>query len=249
MSAVGEKTPAVGVMAESRSTQPVRRRVVAFGEMSDFSRRVTRNLPVALRQYFVEVLRQSTILARGSVVVVMVMVFAFGLVTGITSAYGARLVGAPSLAALGPAVGGLRELTPYAFGYMMAAKVSTGYVAEIGTMRITDEIDALEVMGLNTIAYICSTRVLATWVVLPLIYGLAVVVGYFGGYIAIVLQVGQTSPGGYLNLFWELQSPSDMLFSAIKGMLMGTFVVLVGVYYGSRSGADRSRWAPRRRGR
>ncbi|MHB8694860.1 MAG: MlaE family ABC transporter permease [Solirubrobacteraceae bacterium] len=232
MSAVRETATKIRPLPPDRSAQPVRRRVIVFGEISDFFWRVTRNVPVALRGYFTEVLRQSTILARGSVMIVMVMVFAFGLVTGITSAYGARLVGAPSLAALGPSVGGLRELTPYAFAYMMAAKVSTGYVAEIGTMRITDEIDALEVMGLNTIAYICSTRVIATWVVLPLIYGLAVVVGYIGGYIAIVLQVGQTSPGGYLTLFWEFQSPSDLLFSAIKGMLMGTFVVLVGVYYG-----------------
>src|SRR5205814_2313470 len=105
---------------------------------------------------------------------ILVLVFAFGLVIGIQSTYGARLIGAPSLSALGPAIGGLREMIPYAFAYMMAAKVSTGYVAEIGTMRISEEIDALDVMGIDTVLYLGSTRLLATWLVLPPLYMISV---------------------------------------------------------------------------
>jgi phospholipid/cholesterol/gamma-HCH transport system permease protein len=232
MTAVREGAAGSRLERRLEAPTPVLRRVLVFGDMAEFFWRVVRGTPSSLRRCFMEVLRQSTILARGSVMIILILVFSFGLITGIESSYAARLVGAPSLAALGPAVGGLRELTPYAFGYMMAAKVSTGYVAEIGTMRITEEIDALEVMGFNSILYICSTRVLATWLVLPVIYGVSVVVGYLGGYLAIVVQIGQVSPGGYLRLFWEFQSPTDLLFSAVKGMLMGTFVVLTGVYYG-----------------
>jgi phospholipid/cholesterol/gamma-HCH transport system permease protein len=207
--------------------------VQAFGDASAFSWEVTRGV-LLVRTYFVEVLRQATFLARGSVFIVLLLVFAFGLGLGIQSVYGAKLVGAPSLAALGPSLGGLRELTPYAFGYMMAAKVSTGYVAEIGTMRITDELDALDVMGMNTLVYICTTRVLATWLILPFVYGIAIVVGFLASYIAVVVQIGQVSPGGYLELFWKFQSPADFLFSGVKGMLLGTFVVLIGVYQGYR---------------
>ena len=61
----------------------------------------------------------------------------------------------------------LREIIPYAFGYMMSAKVGTGLVAEIGAMRISDEIDALEVMGINSMIFLCATRLLAAWMVLP----------------------------------------------------------------------------------
>jgi phospholipid/cholesterol/gamma-HCH transport system permease protein len=135
---------------------------------------------------------------------------------------------------LATAVGDLREITPYAFGYMMAAKVSTGYVAEIGTMRISEEIDALDVMGLDSRVYLCSTRLLGVWLVLPFVYGIAVLVAYAGSFVAVVLQIHQVSMGGYLALFWKLQSPSDFLFSGIKGMLMATFVVLVGCSYGFR---------------
>ena len=59
---------------------------------------------------------------------------------------------------------------PYAFGYMMAAKVGTGIVAELGAMRISEEIDALEVMGIDSMTFLCATRLLAAWIVLPFMY-------------------------------------------------------------------------------
>lgn len=212
----------------------MRESLVTFGDGVEFSGDVLRRSLLALRLYVSEVMRQATVLARGSVPIILVLVFAFGLVLGIQSSYGARLVGAPSIAALGPSIGGLRELIPYAFAYMMAAKVSTGYVAEIGTMRITEEIDALDVMGMNTVAYLCSTRVLASWIVLPFVYGIAVIVSYAASFIAVVVQIGQVSAGGYFELFWKFQSPPDYLFSGAKGILMGTYVVLVGVWFGYR---------------
>jgi phospholipid/cholesterol/gamma-HCH transport system permease protein len=209
------------------------RNVLAFGEAADFFWQIIRRILTGrVRQYFVEVLRQANLLATGSVFIVLALVFAFGLTIGIQASYGARLVGAPSAAGAFTSIGDMREIAPYAFGYMMAAKVSTGYVAEIGTMRISDEIDALDVMGLDSIAYLCSTRLLASWLILPLVYGIAMVISFVGSFISVVLQIGQVSMGGYLQLFWKFQSPSDFLFSGIKGMLMATFVVLVGCYYG-----------------
>jgi phospholipid/cholesterol/gamma-HCH transport system permease protein len=210
-------------------------RALAFGEASDFFWRITRGVvTLRVRKYFVEVLRQATLLATGSVFIVLALVFAFGLTIGIQAAYGARLVGAPSAAGAFTSIGDMREIAPYAFGYMMAAKVSTGYVAEIGTMRISDEIDAMDVMGLDSVLYLCSTRLLATWLILPLVYGIAMVTSFFGSFISVVLQVKQVSMGGYLELFWKFQNPSDFLFSGLKGMAMATFVVLVGCYFGYR---------------
>jgi phospholipid/cholesterol/gamma-HCH transport system permease protein len=209
--------------------------LLAFGETSSFFWQVLRGVfGGRVRPYLVEVVRQATIFASGSVLLVLALVFAFGLVIGIEASYSARLVGAPAAAGLATAIGDLREITPYAFGYMMAAKVSTGYVAELGTMRISEEIDALDVMGLDSRVYLCSTRLLGVWLVLPFVYGIAVLVAYVGSFVAVVLQVQQVSMGAYLSLFWKLQSPSDFLFSGIKGMLMATFVVLVGCAYGFR---------------
>ncbi|PTL59943.1 MlaE family ABC transporter permease [Paraconexibacter algicola] len=204
-----------------------------FGEGAAFSGQIIGGaLTGRVRRYGGEVLRQAEILVAGSLLVVLGLVFALGLVVGIEGAYGARLVGAPAAAGAFTAIGDLREIAPYAFGYMMAAKVSTGYVAEIGTMRITDEIDALDVMGMDSLLYLCSTRLLATWIVLPFMYAIAIVVCFIGSFIAVVVQIGQVSAGGYLELFWKFQSVDDYIFSGIKGVAMGTFVVLVGCFYG-----------------
>jgi phospholipid/cholesterol/gamma-HCH transport system permease protein len=110
--------------------------------------------------------------------------------------------------------------------------VGTGIVAELGAMRISDEIDALEVMGINSMTFLCATRLLAAWLVLPFMYICAVGVGFLASYIAIVHQVGYVSQGGYLLIFWQFQNPGDYLFSLIKGMTMATAIVLVGCYYG-----------------
>jgi phospholipid/cholesterol/gamma-HCH transport system permease protein len=126
----------------------------------------------------------------------------------------------------------LREAVPYVFGYMMAAKVGTGIVAELGAMRISDEIDALEVMGIDSMTFLCATRLLAAWIVLPFMYIGAIGVAYVGSYIAVVHQVASVSSGGYLLLFWQFQNPGDFLYSLIKGMTMATVIVLVGCYYG-----------------
>jgi phospholipid/cholesterol/gamma-HCH transport system permease protein len=179
-----------------------------------------------------ETLRQAGILISGSAIIVLGLVFILGLQCGIEGAYAAKSVGATSSTGAIAALCDLREVIPYAFGYMMAAKVGTGFVAEIGSMRISDEIDALEVMGLDSILYLGSTRLLGTWLVLPFLYMISVAVGFLASYLADVIQLGQVSKGGYLQLFWQFQSPQDFLFSGVKCMAMATFIVLVCIYYG-----------------
>ncbi|UTI66680.1 ABC transporter permease [Paraconexibacter antarcticus] len=220
------------------STAPRRRAaapawLTTFGDAVEFGARVTRDtLSRRMVPYLGETLRQAGILVNGSLAVLLGLSLALGLVLGIEGVYGARTVGAPAVAGAFAGLGNLRELVPYAFAYMMAAKVSTGFVAELGTMRISDEIDALDVMGMNSRMYLASTRVLATWIVFPFIYPLALAVGFLGSYIAVVVQLKETSAAGFLELFWKFQNPTDLLFSATKGALMATFVVIVGCYYG-----------------
>ena len=179
-----------------------------------------------------EVLRQAGILILGSVFIILLLVFILGLQCGIEGAYGAQTVGSPSFAGAFTALCDLREVTPYAFGYMMAAKVGTGFVAELGSMRISEEIDALEVMGFDSMLYLCSTRLLGMWLVLPFVYIAAVAAGFFASYVAVVVQIGKVSTGGYFQVFWQFQDPIDLVYSSIKAMAMATFVVLVGCYYG-----------------
>jgi phospholipid/cholesterol/gamma-HCH transport system permease protein len=99
-------------------------------------------------------------------------------------------------------------------------------------MRISDEIDALEVMGISGMTFLCATRLLGAWMVLPFVYLAAIGVGFLGTWLAVVEQIGDVSSGGFFLIFWQFQNPPDLLFSLIKAMVIATLIVLVGCYYG-----------------
>jgi len=207
--------------------------LASFGEITKFcSTVVVEVVGLKVMKFFGEALRQSGILIVSSALVIWGLVFIIGLQCGLEGAYFNRSVGSPAYAGVFAAWCDLRELVPYAFGYMMAAKVGTGIVAEIGSMRITEEIDALEVMGIDSMTFLCATRLLAAWMVLPFLYVSAVGAGFAASYLAVVIQIGEVSHGGYSLIFWQFQNPPDLLFSAAKAMAMATVIVLVGCYYG-----------------
>ncbi len=159
-------------------------------------------------RYFGETLRQAGILIISTTMVVWGLIFISGLECGIEGAYLLRAQGAPQYSGVFSAWCDLREIVPLAFGYMMSAKVGTGIVAELGSMRIS------------------------SWMVLPFVYIGGVAFGFLASFIAVIQQVGGVSTGGYALIFWEFQNPGDLLFSLLKAMAMATMIVLVGCYYG-----------------
>jgi phospholipid/cholesterol/gamma-HCH transport system permease protein len=209
----------------------------SFGEIVKFSARIVGEVfGLRVFRFFGEALRQAGILIVSSTLVIWGLVFIIGLQCGIEGAYLTRAQGIPAYAGVFAAWCDLRELVPYAFGYMMAAKVGTGIVAELGSMRISDEIDALEVMGISSMTFLCATRLLAAWLVLPFMYLAGVGAGFMASYLAVVQQIGDVSAGGYSLIFWMFQNPPDLLYSLIKAMTMATVIVLVGCYYGYTAG-------------
>jgi phospholipid/cholesterol/gamma-HCH transport system permease protein len=207
--------------------------LAAFGEIVRFCSTVVAEVfSLRVFRFFGEALRQAGLLILSSTLVIWGLIFIIGLQCGIEGAYFNRAVGSPAYAGVFAAWCDLRELVPYAFGYMMAAKVGTGIVAELGSMRISDEIDALEVMGISSMTFLCATRLLAAWLVLPFMYLAGIGAGFFASYLAVVEQIGEVSSGGYSLIFWMFQNPPDLLYSVIKGMTMATVIVLVGCYYG-----------------
>jgi phospholipid/cholesterol/gamma-HCH transport system permease protein len=207
--------------------------IEAFGDITKFCAKVLSEVfRLRVFRFFGEALRQSGILIVSSTLVIWGLVFIIGLECGVEGAYFNRANGVPAYAGVFAAWCDLRELVPYAFGYMMAAKVGTGIVAELGSMRISDEIDALEVMGISGMTFLCATRLLAAWLVLPFIYICSIGAGFFASYLVVVQQIGDVSSGGFFLIFWQFQNPPDLLYSLIKAMAMATVIVLVGCYYG-----------------
>jgi phospholipid/cholesterol/gamma-HCH transport system permease protein len=207
--------------------------IESFGEIVQFCARVIADVfRLRVLKFFGETLRQAGILVLGSTLVIWGLVFIIGAECGLEGAYFTNSNGTPAYSGVFAAWCDLRELVPYAFGYMLAAKVGTGLVAELGSMRISDEIDALEVMGISGITFLCATRLLAAWIVLPFMYLCSIGAGFFASYVIVVQEVKYVSQGGYFLIFWEFQNPPDVLFSLIKAMAMATVIVLVGAYYG-----------------
>jgi phospholipid/cholesterol/gamma-HCH transport system permease protein len=208
--------------------------LAAAGVLGRFTSQIVRDVfSLRVFRFFGETLRQSGILIVGSTAVIWGLVFFIGLgACGIEAAYFTESTGTPNYAGVFAAWCNLREAVPIVFGYMLAAKVGTGIVAELGAMRISEEIDALEVMGVDSMVFLCATRLLAAWIVLPFMYVGAIGVAVGASYLAIVDQIGYTSAGGYLLIFWQFQNPTDFLFSVLKGVTMATAIVLVACYYG-----------------
>jgi phospholipid/cholesterol/gamma-HCH transport system permease protein len=207
--------------------------IESFGEIVKFTSQVVYEVfSLRVFRFFGEALRQAGILIVGSTLVIWGLVFISGLECGTEGAYFNRSIGAPAYAGVFAAWCDLREIVPLAFGYMMSAKVGTGIVAELGSMRISDEIDALEVMGISGMTFLCATRLLGAWMVLPFMYLAAIGAGFFASWLAVVEQIGDVSSGGFFLIFWQFQNPPDLLYSVIKAMAEATMIVLVGCYYG-----------------
>ena len=222
--------------------------IASFGDIAKFSATVVADVfTLRVFRFFGEALRQAGILILGSAIVIWGLAFILGLRAASRARTSTARSAPPPTRRVFSAWCDLREIMPYAFGYMMSAKVGTGLVAEIGAMRISDEIDALEVMGINSLVFLCATRLLAAWMVLPFMYIAAVGAGFFASYLAVVQQIGEVSSGGFFLIFWMFQNPPDLLYSLIKGMAMATVIVLVGCYYGYT--ASEARWESGRRRR
>jgi phospholipid/cholesterol/gamma-HCH transport system permease protein len=211
--------------------------IASFGEIAKFGgRSIGEVFGGRVFKFFGEALRQAGILILGSAIVIWGLAFILGLTCGLEGAYFNRSLGSPAYAGIFAAWCDLREVIPYAWGYMLSAKVGTGLVAEIGAMRITDEVDALEVMGISSMTFLCATRLLAAIMVFPFMYMVAIGAGFFASYLAVVEQIGEVSSGGFFLIFWMFQNPPDVLYSMIKAMTMAVAIVIVGTYYGYTAG-------------
>jgi phospholipid/cholesterol/gamma-HCH transport system permease protein len=164
--------------------------------------------------------------------VIILMEFVIGLECGTEANYVLRGYGATVYSGVFTAFCSQREMTPMMFGYIVSAKIGTGLVAQIGSMRITEEIDAMESLGISPMRYLVATRLVAMWLVVPMIYFVGLAATIFGDYTVIVLQIHEVSKGGWETVHWAFTAPIDILYGLIKVMVMGTTISLVGMYYG-----------------
>ena len=132
-----------------------------------------------------------------------------------------------------------RELGPVLAGLMVAGRIGAAMAAEIGTMRVTEQIDALTTLATNPMKYLVAPRLIAGLCMLPLLVVVADIIGVFGGFLVAVYKLG-FNPANYLSKSWEYLQFMDVVSGLVKAGVFGFFVSLMGCYHGyhSRGGAE-----------
>ena len=132
-----------------------------------------------------------------------------------------------------------RELGPVLAGLMVAGRIGASMAAEIGTMRVTEQIDALSTLSTNPLKYLVVPRLIAGLTMLPLLVVVADIVGVFGGFLVSVYQLN-FNPALYLAKTWAFLKVIDVVSGLVKASVFGFFVALMGCYHGyhSRGGAE-----------
>ncbi len=133
------------------------------------------------------------------------------------------------------AVGMVRELGPVLVGLMIAARVTSSIAAEIATMKVTEQIDALVTLSTHPMKYLTVPRVLAAVLVVPLLVGVGDIIGIFGGFAVSTGTLGFNA-ATYINNTVNFLEPLDVISSLTKGAVFGFGAALMGCYHGMNSG-------------
>jgi phospholipid/cholesterol/gamma-HCH transport system permease protein len=210
---------------------PVRGWLIEAGQMGAFIVRTFFELRGVFR-YTSEIVRQIGILITGSALVLLSMQFIMGLSCGNEAVYVMRGYGASSYAGVFSALCTIRETVPFMFMFMIGAKIGTGYVAELGAMRLNDEIDAMESLGLNPMQYVVATRLVANVLVSLPIYIIGVALAYLASYMVIVVQVGEVSFGRWDTVHWQFSDAGSIFYTYLQVLFVWVFIVVASMYYG-----------------
>ncbi len=133
------------------------------------------------------------------------------------------------------AIGMTRELGPVLGGLMVAGRVSASVAAELGTMRVTEQIDALTTLSTNPMKYLVAPRLLAATLALPVLVFIGDIIGLMGGFLVGVARLN-FNPAIYIQNTWDFLEVMDVVSGLAKAAVFGFIIALMGCYHGYRSG-------------
>jgi phospholipid/cholesterol/gamma-HCH transport system permease protein len=208
----------------------LRRTAMWYGGVGLLTARVFRNLALPPK-YFRLVVREIELMGVRSVGVAMTAAIFTGMVFALQSAINMARFGAESYVGPVVAMAIFRELGPVLTAILVGGKVASGIAAELGSMKVTEQIDALRTLGVNYVKRLIVPRLLAALVVFPLLTGLAGVIGVLGGMFIMFVERG-TDLRTYWNVTTYWVVPRDFLTGVGKAVFFGAIVTLIGCYNG-----------------
>lgn len=210
-----------------------------IGAHLNFYVRAVVDVPFALRRR-AEIFRHisditigagALVAGAGTAGVIFFMAFFTGTQVGLEGFKGLELIGAEAFTGFVSAFANTREITPLIAGITLAAQVGAGFTAELGAMRISEEIDATEVMAVRPIPYLVSTRMVAAIVAIVPLYLISLFASYAATRFMVVNYLG-LSGGTYAHYFTLFLPAADIVYSLIKAVTFAVIVVLIHCYYG-----------------
>jgi phospholipid/cholesterol/gamma-HCH transport system permease protein len=167
----------------------------------------------------------------GTVVVVAFLTLSTGALVAVQGYNQFAQVGVEALTGFASAYFNVRLIAPLTAAIALAATIGAGATAQLGAMRINEEIDALEVMGIRSVAYLASTRVVAGVIVVIPLYCVAVLMAFFAARFGTTFVYGQSS-GVYDHYFNTFLIPTDLIWSFFQATMTAVVIMLVHTYYG-----------------
>jgi phospholipid/cholesterol/gamma-HCH transport system permease protein len=214
-----------------------------LGDQGWFYIRAMRWAPKTITNYKKEVLRVLTevvfgagglALIGGTVVIVALLTSFTGSVVGLQTYSGLDQLGAAAFTAFISAYFNTREISPLVSAIGLTATVGAGFTAQLGAMRISEEIDALEVMAVPSLPFLVTTRVIAGFIAIVPLYAAGLLTSYVASRLTVSIFYGQ-SLGTYDHYFNLFLPPVDILFSFLKVLVIAVLIILIHTYYGYRA--------------
>ncbi|MRJ76207.1 ABC transporter permease [Aeromicrobium sp. SMF47] len=212
----------------------------SLGRQMLFYLRVFRSIPRAIANYRKEIVRLlaevtlgsgSLAVIGGTVGVIGAMCFFTGTSVGIQGYAALDQLGTAALTGFISAYFNTREIAPIVAGIALAATVGCGFTAQLGAMRISEEVDALETMAIPSLPFLVTTRVIAGLIAVVPLYIVGLLASYFATRLTVTWINGQ-SPGTYDHYFNTFLPPQDVLWSFVKVLIFAVVVILIHCYYG-----------------
>jgi len=217
-----------------------RDRIEEYGDQLLFYVKALAWTPRAIRRYRREIYNTlaevafgagGLTLIAGTVGVIAFLAFFAGTEVGIQGYASLSQIGVAKFTAFISAYFNTREVAPLVSSIALAATVGCGYTARLGAMRISEEIDALEVMGIPSLPYLVTTRMIAAFVAVIPLYVVALSASYLSPRLITTMLYGQ-SAGTYDHYFLQFLPPVDMLWSFFKLIVLAVAIILIHCYYG-----------------
>lgn len=211
-----------------------------LGHQVFFFLRSIGSMPLAFKQYPKEVWRllsdvtwgNGNLIVGGGTIGVVLILSAFGGITvGLQGYTSLDLLGLSPLTGAISAFGTTRELGPLLAALAFAAQAGCRFTAQLGAMRISEEIDALESIAIRPLPYLVSTRMIAAMITILPLYCLGLAMAYISCSLTVQV-IGDTASGTYQHYFYQFLIPTDVLYSLLKAILFVAITTFIQCYYG-----------------